>query len=794
MEELEGIRAERLCKSLLQAETERDVIKLLKNAGVWSDPQAWRPFGDNENNYSIIGNQQGNPIAAIVEKFVNSIDAVLMRECYLRGLDPEGSDAPPTITQALEDFFEVKQGNLANISASRRNKLAKNIGFVATGQKQKPNYIIFDLGEGQTPEMMPDTLLSLSKSNKLRIPFVQGKFNMGGTGVLQFCGQNNFQLIISRRSPQVAQAVNPSDSTANQWGFTIVRREAPSQGRRNSMFTYLAPKGRIPSFHSQAVQIPGGRSGAPQLPSLEWGTIIKLFEYDMKGAKSHIRLEFYNKASLLLTRPGLPIRLFECRNYEDPVSEVTLFGLHVRLEEDRRGVLEEGFPTHDELNINGERLRVSIYVFRKDRAKEYREDEGVIFTVNGQSQGFLPRSFFSKQSVGMAYLADSIFIIVDCDNISTRAREDLFMNSRDRLRRNEFRSTIERELEEIIGKHPGLRELKERRRREEIEGHLAQAKPLRDTLEQIIKKSPALATFLVQGKDISNPFKSRLVGEQQIFEGKRFPSFFRLKKGEEKKTCHINMRFRVQFETDVVNDYFGRDERPGRFTLHVNGHPHDNYKLNLWNGIATLTVTLPIDAQIGQTLYCKVWVADDTLVEPFYSCFERHISDAVESKGGTAGRRLPPAGVGEGDRQIPDTLGLPNVVEVRMDEWKLHGFDRYSALRVVDSGDSGYDFYVNIDNVYLGTEIKNANGVDVHLLKTQFEYGMVLLGLALIKDYEESHKPERRDNSSGFDEESPEDFVFRLSKSVAPILLPLMKLSELQVEVDEDALEQTEII
>jgi hypothetical protein len=58
-------------------------------------------------------------------------------------------------------------------------------------------------GEGQTPEKMPDTLLSLNKSKKLRIPFVQGKFNMGGTGALKFCGKEAIQFILSKRDPRL---------------------------------------------------------------------------------------------------------------------------------------------------------------------------------------------------------------------------------------------------------------------------------------------------------------------------------------------------------------------------------------------------------------------------------------------------------------------------------------------------------------------------------------------------------------------------------------------------------------
>ena len=177
-----------LCLSLLYAESEREVIDHLTAVGYWDDESAWRNFGDMENNWSQIGNQQGHPVAAMVEKLVNSIDAVLMRECQARGIPLESLDAPQTIDLALEQFFGIKNGNMANVGASKRAELSRYIGFIATGRKNRPNYIVFDQGEGQTPRTMPDTLLSLSKSNKLRIGFVQGKFNMGGTGVLPFCG------------------------------------------------------------------------------------------------------------------------------------------------------------------------------------------------------------------------------------------------------------------------------------------------------------------------------------------------------------------------------------------------------------------------------------------------------------------------------------------------------------------------------------------------------------------------------------------------------------------------------
>jgi hypothetical protein len=47
-----------LANKLAQAESESDIIDILTNEKYWADYSYWRPFGDNENNYSTIGNQQ----------------------------------------------------------------------------------------------------------------------------------------------------------------------------------------------------------------------------------------------------------------------------------------------------------------------------------------------------------------------------------------------------------------------------------------------------------------------------------------------------------------------------------------------------------------------------------------------------------------------------------------------------------------------------------------------------------------------------------------------------------------
>jgi len=236
-----------LCLALIKADSEQEVIDILSNAGYWDNPKVWRYYGDYENNFNSIGNQQAHPVAALVEKIINSVDARLMRECLVRGIDPESEDAPQSITDAVALFFENRKvtdscmaGRIKNWDDHKRLEESKGITVAATGFKPPHNMCltIADNGEGQSPAAMPTTFLSLTKSNKLRIPFVQGKFNMGGTGVLKFCGKRNLQLILSRRDPKICNSNRPSYS---DWGFTIVRREDPVGTRRSSVYTYLAP-------------------------------------------------------------------------------------------------------------------------------------------------------------------------------------------------------------------------------------------------------------------------------------------------------------------------------------------------------------------------------------------------------------------------------------------------------------------------------------------------------------------------------------------------------------------------
>src|ERR1700680_3412988 len=79
-----------LCDLLLKAESESEVNEALRKAGyLGDDANLWQPFGGFEMNLNQINNQQSDATAALVEMLINSIDAVLMAECYRAVIDPK---------------------------------------------------------------------------------------------------------------------------------------------------------------------------------------------------------------------------------------------------------------------------------------------------------------------------------------------------------------------------------------------------------------------------------------------------------------------------------------------------------------------------------------------------------------------------------------------------------------------------------------------------------------------------------------------------------------------------------
>jgi hypothetical protein len=102
-----------LFNDLLKAEREEDVTDALIAWGFEKFTDAnWLPYGGVANNFGMVGAQQADALGALVEKIVNSIDAVLMRECYRRNIDPRSNLTPWVALEACPIVVQLKTTNL----------------------------------------------------------------------------------------------------------------------------------------------------------------------------------------------------------------------------------------------------------------------------------------------------------------------------------------------------------------------------------------------------------------------------------------------------------------------------------------------------------------------------------------------------------------------------------------------------------------------------------------------------------------------------------------------------------
>lgn len=773
---------------LLKAEGETEVDEVLKKAGYFNDDSdLWQPFGGFGMNLNQINNQQSDATAALVEKLINSIDAVLMAECYDAGIDPKSPEAPRTMAEAVARLFKIKDGLLENLTATERTKLAERIHFVATGTKREPCYMVVDRGEGQTPDSFTETFLSLTKQNKDDIPFVQGRFNCGGTGVLPFCGEHKYQLILSKRHPSCPTRDN--DTTKDLWGFTIVRRQRPAPGRKSSMYVYLAPRGSILTFARPTVAaFPGQSSKNKPAPAyaveLPYGTCIKLYNYRWRK-KTLVTTDGRYELERYLHSVSLPLRISETRDYKANYYSTTLSGILAQVseedqEDDSSLKFEKGLsPAYGELNLPGiGRLSYKLFLL-KESFEASNFPHGVYFTLNGQVHGDLPANFISS-TLKFDYLSRTLLVSVDCTEMDQAVREDFLMASRDRVRRNEAYDAIYSSLKEELKEHAGLRTHNAQRRKKRLDDTLSKEENTADYLQELLKSDPTLASILgIGGNIVSTTGPSK---ELVVYHGRKFPTYFRIAKEPKNgltKSCPLNRTVRVEFETDADNDYFDRRDCPGMITFDP---PNLCVSSHLWDGAFTTKFQMPYDAKVGDTINMTVNVTDIQRdnTGPLVSCFTiKGVPEIEDTPPHPPGRRQPGTKHSDNGKRSTPQLATPDIREVRRDKWTdpQFQFDEFSALKIINADEgNGYIFFVNMDNRFLINELHKTKEEERALVRHWYKYGVVLSALGILKEIqrvEEEGTTTEDEGAEHFDLEKVERFCAGLARVVVPIIRAL---------------------
>lgn len=543
----------KMVQHILSIHNENDLEYFIENNEFFKNYCDWEPVGGESGNIRYIGNQQTTAAGTLTEIVVNSIDALLMLECIKSGKDPTESGVPNSMNDAAELFFGISNGRIYNCFPNGTSKLSKSVktlkGIPITelagniellflnsdGNNRHKTVIVYDRGTGQAPNDFKDTFLYYKSDNKLNIPFVQGKYGMGGTGIFSRCGLKNYVFILTSKHPDIC---NPSE--INKWAFTIIRKHIGTKREKRDFYEYLCKKvTRKDIFSFTADRIPNALSGitsskdgkktkAAPINEMRYGTYMKYYNFelgftDVRDVEGMFDISLYN--------PVLPARIDDGTKFKDRGFSWYLIGGNTRFLT-RKWInpsYEEGidieFTTKHGVKFTGKVLIFKNYIERGGHQTNFRIIDNlsinrsmcVLLTFNGQTHASLDRRFLSQFKY--PYIKDKILVVIDFRDIMENHRQlrtKFFTADRERLFENEYTKEFRKTLKSTLESDSILKKINDQYHEEKIEESKVDEN-FGDYLEEFLRNNEELKAifqdkaeeFLKLKSNVIKPTKKR---------------------------------------------------------------------------------------------------------------------------------------------------------------------------------------------------------------------------------------------------------------------------------------------
>jgi len=769
---LSELQSAKIIERLLEAVTSEDVQAVLRDqeyAYFFDDPQVWKNYGNREKNWDTVGNQQGNAVGALLENVVNGIDSVLLRAAEESGLkDNRSPIAPQSMTEAVERFFEVPGGRLSNLSEKQRYELAERCVSMSIKRGRKngiyPTYTVVDHGTGQHPQDFAKTFLSLSEKNKEGIKFVQGKFNMGSTGVLRFCTRceialGHHKLILSKHYK------------SDRWGWTIIRVRPPRGQEGLPVAEYFFPS-KISTFRVKEIY-PFQNS---KFKSITEGTVVKLFEVDIGAPHHNVDFGIYNAISTSLITTPLPIRTYDMDaapvkgkgdERAQGIASRTFAGLYGVLKVDEASEKEgsKSLFHYQVREINSATLgKVTISATGLTQMEEALQKQSgrLFFTINGQKHASLTSSWLNN-ACQLGDIVNNLFVNVDCTEMDATAMTQIFMPDRERMVENSFSTELREKVKEALKEDFRLHSFASQIRLRRAQDSLKDNEEAKKLLREMARTDPAIKNLFGFGEEIKS--ETTKPGSEIKFVGKKFPTFMEplnLRPEGEKlvKDIPINTHRRIECTTDARNDYLSRAKSPGAWWCSA-APGMVEFTASLHNGHASFTVNPPANAVPGQELDVEFGFKDESREEPlrFAVCLRIVEAEAVKKNEKGVKRDVRP------DEQ-PETR-MPEIIPVKQDQWISHNFNDLSA-GYVSKSDEGATVYINVDHrALVDMRIRVRDDAKRILNENIFKTGLGIFALAL-------HREGEQKIASGQESFDIDTFVRSATQSVAPYFIPIV--------------------
>lgn len=758
-----------ILQKIILAKTENEITALIEQYPDIFNQKNWKPIGAQENNFGTIEAQGKYSERAMVEKITNSIDAVLLREARARGIDPDSEDAPKSIPQALEMFFDIEMGDLSTLSRSKKDELASQIYVIAENfAKHKGNFYIIDQGEGQSPENFEKTFLKFG-GNKANTQFVHGRFGTGSFGVLPNAGENKYQLILSK---SYQESKNPGSS----WGWTLVRKNRNRKlATKHAWYEFLVNSQQTIHKFEKGDLVDLIRSSIEfdklDIKSYVHGTVIKLFNYDLVTS-SDIDRDFSRLLNRYLYSPALPFRILDSKTTSNVGSGKEIDGNENRL---RKNTAElEGGGKIQIQKVQLPKLgvvNIDIYVSKRRPGKLSfiqseqlsNNDEAVFFLRNGQSHGELPRSFI-RDKLGLEYIARDTVIYIDCTDTDTLDFDEVFSPTRDSMRKNYHRMEVEDALKRELKDSEVLKTLNAARRSNVIEETIKKQKNFVEYINDLYTSDPALRKMLVGTLNITDR-ANREGANDQPFEGVDTPTYLEIIDKEVRssgnKSLPVNSFVRVALKTDAKNDYLYREHDPGKLIVDFDGVA-GSYKL--FDGILSLKFAPPHNnIEPGKLSAVKISLTrpyGDPLIAEFNISYTKKIEKISKPKG-------------EPKKRTTNQLHLPKPNICSKKQWQDIGNDENDLceLAVIEAENNSYqltEVNINSEFPYFMNYLRNQHlsNDKVEMMKNQYAQAVYIAAIVTHSDFS-------KDNT--YRRDTVREVMNQIGRSIPFILFTMQK-------------------
>ncbi len=537
-----------MLERLLMVTSSEEIASLIESDDFFKPANCkWVPYGRRENNAGQVEGQMKDSSNAFVEKLINSIDALLMRRCYeVEGAAPDSRDPklPKSLSKAITRYF----GGEEEINKKRSEWAKHHLSVLAEGDKSRPTLTVIDRGEGQSPDTLQETIVHLSGSIKRGVPFVFGKYHQGGSAAIRFCGSKGkcYQLVLSRRAETII-----GKSKANDWGFTLVRRNYKD---RTAYYEYCTQADESTFSFSYEGPI---KVGELEMNFVD-GVLIRLYDYYLSNpsnityGRNSLALDIDQK----LQKSPLPIFLSDQRSWRGD-TKYTIAGLLRRIEDNKNIVndditLRAGLGEIGIRNIRCIRLK---HISDAKGVESYKQQREKIFYVeNGLALGQETESFL-RTVCELPALAPYLLCYVDMSdipvelaNIFHAGREEFAHTDDYKMLRERLKTFFENE---IFGKWE----------QEYQKKSLAHANEDNKELDKLIEKAiisdPELKELLGIGEEIKIPEGDE--DKKQPYEGEEHPIKFELV-GKQPKEVDRNSYTIISFKTEAVDDLLTRKD------------------------------------------------------------------------------------------------------------------------------------------------------------------------------------------------------------------------------------------